>query len=337
MTVQTLAELQAQVAAEEAAAEKTAAEETDVNADESESDADVTEVEEGSTEQSDEEKTDADDDDKPEWAKPEGSVPVAKHVEMKHKLRARADAALSEAEKLRLENEQLKSQLSGGAKVEQEPLRAPRLDDEDIGYDEDKYQQRMTEYTEAVIERKLSGQSQKSAEQQQQSQRLQQIQGEVESHYERAASLVSSGTVTQENYQAADSIVRNSVASATGKDGDFITDFLISNLGEGSEKVMYHLGVNPAALKVLTEKLQSDPTGIRAATYLGEMKAKFNSAPANKLSKAPPPDKALQSKANVTSGSLKRAYEKAEQSGDVGAMVRAKRQAKAAGQDTSNW
>lgn len=344
---QSLAELRAQNEAEEKAqAEKTAAEnseaETEQETQEEERTTETNSDEEGgnSEEEGGEGGGESEgDDDAEEWLKPGKAVPVTKHVEMKHKLRGKIEAAEGETEKLRLENEQLKKALesrgSGSPAENQQELKIPKLSDDDIAYDEDKYQQRMVEYHEALIERKLSGQTKKQADTEAQQRFAQQLQGDVDKHYERAGKLVESGKITAENYQAADFNVRKAVAEAAGND---VTDFLIANLGDGSEKVIYHLGVNTSALSTLKDHLKNDPTGLRAATFLGSLQAKFSGAvTTNKLSNAPKPEKPLKGSQSVTGNQHLNAYKKAEKSDDVSGMLAAKRQAKAAGVDTSNW
>lgn len=334
-----LAELRAQNEAEDAAEAKLAEVEPEAEAEELEQDEPEEDTEEA---EADAEETDSESGkDEPEWAKSEGgAVPVAKHVEMKHKLRAKLDEANTESERHRIENEQLKQRLAAlesGRSDAPQALKMPRMDDEDIAYDDEKFNSRMAEYTDALIEQKLSGRAKKTQEQTQQQQFAAQIQADVDKHYERASELVGSGAVTAENYQAADMLVRRAVASTVKGDGEYITDYMIANLGAGSEKVIYHLGVNPQALSTLKEHLQRDPSGLRAASYLGGLSAKFSVGTVNKLSNAPKPDKALNGTATVSSGSHSKAYQKAVKADDPGAMVRAKRAAKAAGIDTSKW
>jgi len=66
----------------------------------------------------------------------------------------------------------------------------------------------------AIVDRKISSRDQKQTAQAQQSQAEQKVQSEVDQHYERAAELVASGKVTEENYQAADHNVRKAMTQA---------------------------------------------------------------------------------------------------------------------------
>lgn len=271
-----------------------------------------------------------------EWAKPaKGAVPVEKHVEMKHKLKARIQAEADEVARLKAENEALRK----GVVSQPQDVAAPRkpmLSDEDIGYDEEKYAEKMAEYTEQMIDYKLTQRQSVETKNAQQAQFEQRIKSAVDQHYERASELVTSGKVTEDNYKAADHIVRKSIEGALPGMGELVTDSLIANLGAGSEKVIYHLGVNPAALSKLTELFKSDPTGFAASIFMGELKAKFNSASIEKPSKTIKPDNVLTSTAK-TSGSALSKYRAAEKAGDVSGMIAAKRLAKENKIDTSTW
>jgi len=332
--VQSLADLKALAEAEDnpnpkATAEVVEAEELEEPEDEQ---ADTEEQSEDEGEPEAEAKDETED-----WAKPDGAVPVRTHVEMKHKLKGK----LHEAEN---ENAELKARLaayeSGQAVVntQNEPeLKKPSRSDPDIDYDEEIYEQKLADYLEAKVVHNMASRDRKQASHAQQTQQEQQVRGEVDKHYERAAELVSSGKITAENYQAADHIVRKAMANSLPGMGEIVLDNMIADLGPGSEKVIYHLGVNPAALSEYLNKLKNSPTGFAAASYLGKLADKFNSSQINKLSNAPKPDTPLKGTASVASASAKSAYLKAEKAGDISAMLAAKRTAKAKGQDTSKW
>jgi len=314
MTTQSLADLKAQNAIEQEQVIETAEEQ------------EAPKAEEVETESSEEVKTE--EAEKPDWAKSD-AVPVAKHVEMKHKLKAQLRDVASE-------NEQLKQRLAAlDVPKQEQKLTIPTLASCD--FDEDAYQQKMLEYSASLVSSKIQEFDSKKAESSKREQVNQQIGSEVDKHYERASELVASGVVTAENFQAAEMLVRKAIAESIGGDADFISDYLIANLGAGSEKVIYHLGINPQALSTLRSNLVSDPHGIRAAAFLGELKAKFNSASINKLSNAPKPDVALGGTSSVQVGADHKAYKKAEGSGNLQQMISIKRAARTRGIDTTNW
>jgi hypothetical protein len=263
------------------------------------------------------------------------AVPLAKHVAVKHKLRGQIEEKDSVIEQMKAEIEALKQHKPAATQSNELP-KPPKLSDFD--FDEDRHAEAMLDYTDKLLEHKLSktlGSQQQQQEQERQAQRLTE---QVESHYERAAKLVEAGVITVEKYQAADRRVRQELDSVTGA-GDLVADNIIARLGDGSEKVIAHLGVNQAAMQALKMKLTEDPTGLSAAVYLGQLNAKF-SAPANKLSKAPNPDSGLRGDkggVTTTSSDMLKKYQSAHKSGDIAKAVELKLKAKASGINTSNW
>jgi hypothetical protein len=336
--MQTLADLKALVEAED---NPTSAKAEPVAEEEAELEPEELEQEDGAAEdESDEDESESEEsesEDEPEWAKkPDAKnfVPARVHSELRKNLRA----TQSGADAVKAENEQLKARLAAldvGSAPQAQQLKVPTLAECD--FDDDLHAQRLAEYSEKLLEQKLAERDRTKAVNSQQEQINAQINSQVDKHYERAGELISKGTVTEENFKSADLLVRKAVAESIKGDADYITDYIIASLGEGSEKVIYHLGVNPKALGELKSAFAADPSGLRAATYLGELKGKFNSSPMAKLSNAPKPDKALKGSAKVTTDSAKRAYLKAEKADSVGGMLAAKRAAKAAGIDTSKW
>ena len=324
----TLDELKAENAAE---AEQPVAVDEQLEVEQPEVEADASEPE---AEQTDEGQAESDAE---EWLQESSdkAVPLAKHVAVKHKLRGQIEEKDSVIEQMKAEIEALKQHKPAATQSNELP-KPPKLSDFD--FDEDRHAEAMLAYTDKLLEHKLSktlGSQQQQQEQERQAQRLTE---QVESHYERAAKLVEAGVITVEKYQAADRRVRQELDSVTGA-GDLVADNIIARLGEGSEKVIAHLGVNQAAMQALKMKLTEDPTGLSAAVYLGQLNAKF-SAPANKLSKAPNPDSGLRGDkggVTTTSSDILKKYQSAHKSGDIAKAVELKLKAKASGINTSNW
>lgn len=337
MTVQTLAELKAlNEAAEQAEAEATVKAEADEEAEVLESELNKQEEEVADTGEETEGEEGAQEETE-DWAKPAGSVPVAKHVEMKHKLKAKLQSSDDENARLKAEIEALRA--GGGIPQAQQQSGAPvmpKMDDPDIAFDDAKFAQRMAEYASDLVDYKLASAERNRAQASQQEQQNAIVQGGLDKHYERAEALVLAGKVTAENYQAADHVVRKAMAEALPDLGEVVLDNLIARLGDGSEKVIYHLGVNPAALSKLKESFKTDPTGFASSIFLGELKAKFTSATIDKSSKAPKPDRPLNGTAKVSTGGLYAAYKKSFAAQD-GKSLSIKREAKAKGIDTSKW
>lgn len=200
-------------------------------------------------------------------------------------------------------------------------------------------------YAEALVDWKMgtsAAQQQASrAQYELQRQQLEQKQATemaVDQHYDRAAKLAETSGIEAETYQAADHRVRSMIEGLFPKGGDAVTDSLITVLGEGSERVMFNLGVNTARLNELKTLLTTDKSGLKAAMYLGKLSAEIN-APAKRTSKAPAP--ASQAKgdasASPTTTALQRKYDAAHKAGNVGEAMTIKRQAQQAGANTKSW
>ena len=265
------------------------------------------------------------------------SVPLAKHVQVKHKLLAKLEDKDTELELMR----QKLAQYEAGAQPQQAQKAAPELKLPTLSqfdYDEEQYSAAMADYQDKLVEYKLSQKMATTQQSEQQRQALERQQQAVDKHYERAAMLIESAGIPAEKYQAADTVFRRKLHSITGN-GDLVADQFIARLGEGGEKVTYHLGVNSAAMAKFEQELQNDPSGISAALYLGELKKQFNSATTNKLSRAPKPDSGLEGDTNATlnTSSLKKQYQAAHRSGDTAKAFELRRKAKASGANTNEW
>ena len=167
----------------------------------------------------------------------------------------------------------------------------------------------------------------------------QKISSSVDQHYERAATLAAASGITPELYQSADRRVREAIQGVFGgESGEHVTNALIANLGEGSEKVLYKLGVSPKSLAELTTKLRDDPNGLQAAIYLGKLSAELTTT-ARKRSNTPAPATNVQGDANTTdlSRSLMRKYHDAHKRGDAQAAWDIKSEAKVKKINVSTW
>lgn len=200
-------------------------------------------------------------------------------------------------------------------------------------------------FAEALVDWKLKSQSVQQATQQQQYEQQrkaleqrQQIEASVDQHYERAAQLAEKSGITPEAYQSADLRVRSAIDQVFPGGGDSITDALISNLGEGSEKVFYNLGVNRARLTELESLLKQDPTGLKASVWLGKLSAEL-SAPTKRTSNAPAPATQIRGDRNTTEAgrAIHKQYKEAHSSGNTQKAFDLKRKAKAQGINTQTW
>lgn len=331
---ESLEDIRARIAAEEAQAESekpqaTEAEEVEELDEEVEPEAEETEpeTEEGEAET---------EEDVPEFAKSESDkkdlVPLAKHLDVKFKLRGEVserDAKIAELEQ----------------KLAQVQAAPPRLvEDLEIAKEAWEFDGTTEEFQryKAQIDARNAIKLQRSELQRQALEKRQReesarVDAELDKHYDRAANLIAGGVIKDiDSFKNAESVVVRSLDRLDPGAGKYIVDTMISRLGEGSEKVIYHLGRNPTSLQELEQKLREDPSGISAAMYVAEKKALFLSKPINKPKPAPKPDVPLQGKAPKVSNH-KAAYLKAEKSGDYEAASAARKAARAAGENPNNW
>ena len=344
--VMTLDELKAANAEQEAAAEvENVAEELDTEsppqADEVEEDAETVEDElEETTEDAESEEEETGEDDTEDWMQSDSHESQAEKKftdgdigKAKAKLRAKLEKRHEdEVEKLRAELEALK----GGKRAE--PLAKPKRED---FYDEDDpdeaYFDALTDWKLKTHQAEVKAETQ-SAELTRKQQEVQQATAKaVDQHYERAVGLSAKSGISAELYQSADYKVRQMVESLYPGAGDNITDALIASMGDGSEKVMYNLGINESRLGELRTRLEQDKNGIKAAIFLGQLNERL-SAPQKRKTNAPKPAADAHGDVQaINQKALKKKYDAASKSGNTQAAFDARREARKAGVDTSNW
>ena len=262
---------------------------------------------------------------------PSKNVPVGKFVGLKKKLKGQISDRDEEIEKLKLEN----AKLAKLKPKEETTLIRPKRDDfdDDEAFDEafDTYNQSRT--AEAINRTRLEDQQKLEGQQAQGT-----LTAAVDSHYERAETLIEKSGIKPEVYKAADTTVRQAVEAVTPTLGDVIVDQVISILGEGSEKVIYFLGRNKTALSKFQSLLMSDKSGMKAAVYLGQEKQRLTN-PLKLKSTAPDPVTGIKGDMAVTgaTGRYKKKYDAAHGKSNLQDAYNTKKEAKAAGVDVSNW
>lgn len=324
MTPEEKAAEEARLAEEEAA--RIAAEEAEKKNEEPELDEDgnpIEPIEEPWMKEEEEEEQDSDD--------PSKQVPVGKFVSVKKKLKGQISDRDDEIERLKKENEALKLK----QKPKETALVRPKKDDFDS---DEEYEEALDTYndsrtTETINRNRLE--DQKKAERAQAQQKLTEA---VDGHYERAATLIEKSGIKPEVYKAADTTVRKAVEEITPNLGDVIVDQVISILGDGSEKVLYYLGRNKAALAKFQSLLASDRSGMKAAVYLGQEKQRLTN-PIKPRSNAPDPTMSIKGDEKITgeAAKFKKKYDAAHAKSNLQAAYNAKKEARAAGVDVSGW
>tara|TARA_R110002124_G_scaffold132035_1_gene294511 strand:+ start:107 stop:1132 length:1026 start_codon:yes stop_codon:yes gene_type:complete len=227
---------------------------------------------------------------------------------------------------------------TNNSQPEATPTKRPRL--EDFDHDTDAYEAATEDYFSHTVDSRLAKHTQ-SAQQNEAVVRQKKAQEQaVDKHYERAASLVAEGTVTEDAYHDADLLIRSSLDQIRPGMGESLADTFISKMqGEGSEKVWFHIGRNATALSRLKETLISDPSGLDTMLYLGELKTRLTASPTKRVSRAPKPGSTLKGGdgSSGNANALKKQYKAAVDSGDIQSRIDIRRKAKAAGHDPSNW
>ena len=335
----TLAELKAQNASEEETDQETEI----VEAEEQQDTKVYIDPVESTVEESDDDTEEEEPEDVESWMQEEvatpddgdsGFKPNREAAAVRKKLKAKLHEKDDELESLRAEVERLKS---GSTTTPQTELKRPKL--EDFDYDEDAYNAAVDDYYDKRFDSKLE--SKQSVQQQREAAERQKkaLDEAVDRHYTRAAKLVEEGKVSEEKYTQADRAVRESFERIAKGNGDNIVDSLIKtldSLGEGSEKVIYQLGVNPAKMQEVANLFVTDPSGLSAVAYLGKLQASIQS-PAKRKSSAPAPSPELKGggSAKTPADTLLKRYKKA--GSNVQARLDIKREAKKQGIDTRNW
>lgn len=245
------------------------------------------------------------------------------------------------------ENTQLKERIAaleaGNApEVKAQTQLAPRPTREQFEFDDDLYDAAVDKWNDEKLDRKLNERdsTNQTNSQQEQQQKAQQefLTKNLDSHYEKAQKLIDDGKITEDSFRNSDTLVRRSIENLFPERGNQMTDAIISTLntlGEGSEKVMYQLGVNPAKMQELSNLLANDPSGLSAMGFLGRMQATITS-PNKSRSRTPAPGSKVEGEGGKggQAGTAQKAYSKAKTSQE---RISLKRKAKREGIDTSNW
>ena len=260
-------------------------------------------------------------------------VPVSKHVSVKKKLKAKLGEQNEELERLRQENQKLKA---GSQKpTNLAAPKRPRI--ADFGTD-DEYEAALDAYEESKLEYQTQYVSKTHEQTQKLQQRKRQIEEAVDSHYDRADKVVQKHSINPDVYRQADLNVKSIIESLNPNNGEMIFNELVSTVGEGSEIAMFHIGRNKAASMEFENILRSDPSGLKAAVYLGRI-AERSSGTKSKTSRAPKPAAQIRGDEAVSakSSAAQRKWSDAHKKGNTQDAYNLKKAARAQGIDTSIW
>lgn len=269
----------------------------------------------------------------------DGEEPEKKYTDsdaaaIRRKYKAREEKKEEELEALRRENEKLKE----GAQPRQQQFQIKRPS-RDVFDDEDAYQEALVDYRFRVNAAEQSTAQAVAKQREEKAAREAATAKAVDAHYLRAHALAEKSGIKPETYQAADLAFREALDRSFPEGGDSVADYLISQMGEGSEMVVFNLGVNKKKMEALIDTFENDPNGIQAAVYMGALKGELKAA-SKRTSRAPEPGTAVQgdqSSGGGNEGALKRDYQKAHKSGNNQKAFDIKRAAKAKGINTKAW
>jgi hypothetical protein len=272
--------------------------------------------------------TDEDDEKKPFDNSTAGQI-RRKYKAKADKVSAEKDETISQLEK-RIENMEKNGSKPTPAQVSNKPERAKFRSDFE-------YIEALTDYKMDLRENERTSKTIAEQNKEQTDAATKKTNDAVDSHYQRAAALSEKSGIKPEAYQASDQRVREAVENLFPGGGDSVVDALINNLGEGSEKVFYHLGVNKAKLQDFVESF-SEGQGLKTAAMLGELKARLV-IPDKRISRAPSPGEEIISNGsgNQKETAHKKIYNAAHKKGDIQKAYDAKKAARSAGIDTKKW
>jgi len=286
---------------------------------------------------------DESDDDDPDSS--EDGVSVIKHIKIKEKLKGKLSAEKEENEKLKariteLESAEQKAPVAQSLDKPKRPKRSEFSDD-------DAYDDAMEEYDEKLISFIPQAAASQADQEEQRKAQVQEVKDAAEAHLDRAAKLIEKHGIDPDVYKGAQDAVKKIITAVLPKNvpadkrvqaGEYVFNQFISMVGEGSEKTIFYIGKNKSASNEFERLMRSDPTGLKAAFYLGSVNTDI-AGKTNLTSRASKPTSKLkgggQRPANETN--LRKQYQAAHKAQDGQKSYNLKQKAKKAGIDVSAW
>lgn len=241
----------------------------------------------------------------------------------------------AESDRLRAENEALRA----GAIAPPQSAATTDVPDPDDFHDGLDYKAAMAKYIDSQVSAGINGHTAANTAQREEQKANERLQADLAAHETRKTALFTKHKISPEKYESADMAVRAAIDEVVPGGGDGITNALISKTGEGSEKVFFAVGVSAEKKAMLSNLLREDKSGIRAAMYLGELKAQLTNIKIPR-SNAPPPATVHggDGTKGANAGGQKREYaDIIKNNGYTQQAFDLKDRAKAAGADTSAW
>lgn len=228
-----------------------------------------------------------------DWMRGDADTPEAEKeftskdmAAQRHKYKSKLADTKTELDDIKAELEALKNKPAAGQP--QQLVRPKRDDFFDNDDPEGAYDEAFSEFILKKAEAQMAAQTASTNQQRAQQQAAEKISKDEEAHYDRVAKLVADSGIKPDLYQSADRAFREAIDAAIPGSGDNIAAVFMGKMGEGSEKVVYSIGINSAKKAKLTQLLLDDPTGLDAGMYMAELKSSVLSSN-KKQSRAPKP------------------------------------------------
>jgi len=287
---------------------------------------------------------DGDDDDDDDAGGKSGGVPVDKHIKIKQKLKGKLSEEKEENEKLKARIAELETaKKEPAARTLEKPKRPKRSEfDSDDDYDE-----AMEEYDEKLISFIPQAAASRAEQEEHKKAQVQEVKDAAEAHLDRAAKLIEKHGIDPDTYKSAQDNVKKIITAILPKTvpadkrnqaGEYVFNQFISMVGEGSEKTIFYIGKNKSASNEFERLMRSDPTGLKAAFYLGSVNTDI-AGKKNLTSRASKPTSKLKGGGQLPANeaSLKKQYQAAHKAQDGQKSYNLKQKAKKAGIDVSAW
>ncbi len=224
-----------------------------------------------------------------------------------HKMRkekAKRQEAQSELQKVQDELEKMKAQIAGAqpkqAPSHSQPAHAnyppvPVLYENGINTPEQynqAYQQWMGEI------RRIDSEVEQRRRQQSDFER--QLDERKEQFAGRAAKFMQENNISESRVISAIERATDEIDGATKIEGALI--HLLDSVGDGGERVAFHIGTNTTAMGKIKALLAEDPNGFKAIAEMTRMATRLKPKNGKSISKAPPPDESLKGDGATVSG-----------------------------------
>ena len=256
------------------------------------------------------------------------------------KQREKRRKAEEEVERLRKENEELRKGLQPQP-AELGPK--PKIDDFDS---DEKYEAALDEWYDKKHKAGTSQAQQETTQKQAYERLKKQLDTAYDAHLDRADALVKEHKIKPEVFKSAEDAVIDVIGENAGLPDDadkkgvaeHILKKFVDVVGDGSEKVIYYLGVNRKAQREFATMLAGDNSGLKATAWMARKVAELQGTTTKKRSSAPAPDTEIrgEKKGEEQDKVIKKRFDEAKNK-DLTAALAFRRDAKKLGIDVSDW